>query len=231
MAERKEGADGVRSFFWLFHQALHLVLWLLLMLVFAVAADLAAAYYLWHDDPVGGMEDLMSFYVNQATDPTLAARSAQWAYNTAFGWGLDKMAAQASEATPERVSAIGGSIRRTLFDSDLSPYTTVALYGAKLFGLRAAMLLSIVPQFLLVLAVALFDGGVARNIRRACGGAESATRFHHAKRFVSFGLVPVVAIVWLIAPYPIRLRWLFFPVIGLISLAAWIMSKYYKKYI
>jgi hypothetical protein len=231
VARRKEGADGVKSFFWIFHQAIHLALWLLLMFFFAIAADLAAAFYLWHDDPVGGMENLLAFYVDQASDPTIASRIAQWTYDTAYGWGLDKMAAHASGPLSGRASAFSGSMQRSLFDGDLLPYTTVALYGAKLFGLRAAMLVTIIPQFVLVIVLAMVDGAVARYIRRVCGGAESATRFHHAKRFVSIGIVPLVAIIWLIAPYPIPLHWLFFPVIVVIAMATWMMAKYYKKYL
>lgn len=79
--------------------------------------------------------------------------------------------------------------------------------------------------------MALADGLVARYIRRENGAHESATRYHRAKRALTFGMVPVTAIVWLVAPIKIPLMVLFLPVAGFCGLLVWMMGKYYKKYV
>nr|WP_308835590.1 DUF4400 domain-containing protein [Trinickia symbiotica] len=55
------------------------------------------------------------------------------------------------------------------------------------------------PQFVLAVAVAFTDGLVARHVRRVQGGHESATRYHHAKHLLMFGVIPLGAIIWLVA--------------------------------
>jgi chromate transport protein ChrA len=123
-----------------------------------------------------------------------------------------------------------GKLTMEVIQRNFQDQLAVAMYGAKLFGLRAAMLAMVLPQFLLIVVVAFVDGQVARYIRRACIGPDSATRYHRAKYGFSAGLVPVVAIVWLIAPFPLPIHWLFFPVALLTGFAVWAMAKWYKKY-
>jgi hypothetical protein len=105
------------------------------------------------------------------------------------------------------------------------------MYGAKLFGVRAAMLAMVLPQFFLILLLALIDGLVARYVRRACAGNESATLFHRAKHWTTMGLVPIVMLVWLAAPVRLYVHWLFFPVVMASAIAIWVMAKFYKKYL
>jgi Domain of unknown function (DUF4400) len=102
----------------------------------------------------------------------------------------------------------------------------VAMYGSKLFGIRAAILSMVVPEFVLVVIVAFVDGYVARSIRRACAGPDSATRYHRAKYGFTAGLMPLVGIVWLIAPVPLPIHWLFFPVALLTGFSVWAMAKW-----
>jgi len=90
---RDSNADGVKSFFWLFDTLIHVGLWLLLITFFSILADLAAAWFWWRDDPVGGIEALVRYYLEQTTDPELAQQAADAAYWSWFGWtGIDASA-------------------------------------------------------------------------------------------------------------------------------------------
>ncbi|MBR8024593.1 DUF4400 domain-containing protein [Burkholderia cenocepacia] len=226
---RDGNADGVKSFFWIVDLAIHVVLWLLLASILAVLADLAAAHALWPDDPVGGMHELLHYYLNETTDPGLAAQAADAAYWSWFGWtGVD---ASAREWQAGVLPSDGlGSYLRPAFSGATREALVVAMVGVKLFGVRIAMLVMTVPQFVLAIAVAVADGLVGRHVRRAQGGHESATRYHHAKRFLTFGVIPLTAVIWLVAPVRLPIYLLFWPVSVMIVIAAWNMAKYFKKY-
>ena len=88
----------------------------------------------------------------------------------------------------------------------------VTMHAVELLGVRLMLLFSALPALALLLAVALIDGLVARYVRRECGGHESATRHTRAKRLLNRGIVPMVAVVWLIVPAPMSLAMFFFPV-------------------
>ncbi len=227
---RDSNADGVKSFFWLFDALVHLGLWLLLITFFAILADLAAAYFCWRDDPVADMEALVRYYLEQTTDPELAQQAADAAYWSWFGWtGIDA-SARAWPAGMQPAQGLGSVWRPMLF-GDARTGLIVAMYGVRLFGIRAAMLAMTVPQFTLAMVVAVVDGLVARYVRRAQGGHESATRYHHAKRLLMFGLIPVLAIIWLVAPVELPIDALFWPVSLAVVLALRTMARFYKKYL
>ncbi|MGF6874082.1 DUF4400 domain-containing protein [Paraburkholderia sp. MM5477-R1] len=226
---RDSNADGVKSFFWLFDTLIHLGLWLLLITFFAVLADLAAAWFWWRDDPVGGIEALVRYYLEQTTDPELAQQVADAAYWSWFGWtGIDA-SARAWQAGIQPTQGLA-SVWRPMFFGDPHAGLIVAMYGVRLFGIRAAMLAMTVPQFTLAMVVAVVDGLVARYVRRAQGAHESATRYHHAKRLLIFGLIPVLAIVWLVSPVKLPIDALFWPVSLAVVMALWTMARFYKKY-
>ncbi|WP_126227750.1 DUF4400 domain-containing protein [Burkholderia ambifaria] len=229
-AARRDGnADGVKSFFWIVDLAIHTILWLLLASLLSVLADIAAAHFLWRDDPVAGIETLVRYYVGQTSDPELSERAADLAYWSWFGWtGVDASARAWQTGT---LPAQGlGSMLRPAFAGSTHDVLIVAMYGMKLFGIRASMLLMTIPQFILAIAVALTDGLVARHVRRAQGGHESATRYHHAKRGIAFCVIPLTVILWLVAPLRLPVYLLFWPVSMMMLLAVWNMAKYFKKY-
>lgn len=226
---RDSNADGVKSFFWIVDLAIHTVLWLLLASFLSVLADLGAAHFLWHDDPVGGMEILVRYYVEQTTDPELARRAADFAYWSWFGWTGVDASARAWQAGTLPAHGLG-SMLRPAFSGSTREALVVAMYGIKLFGIRSAMLVMTIPQFVLAVAVALADGLVARHVRRAQGGHESATRYHHAKHLLMFGVIPLTAIIWLVVPLRLPVYLLFWPVSVMILLAVWNMAKFFKKY-
>lgn len=96
--------------------------------------------------------------------------------------------------------------------------------------IRVSMLTMMLPQFGVALAAALVDGLVARHVRRACGGHESATRYHQAKNWSVFALIPLTALIWLVAPLRMPVYWIFTPVLFACAWSVWTMGKYYKKY-
>nr|WP_146013405.1 DUF4400 domain-containing protein [Trinickia symbiotica] len=90
-----------------------------------------------------------------------------------------------------------------MFSGSTREALIVAMYGIKLFGIRFVMVMMTIPQFVLAVAVAFTDGLMARHARRMQGGHESATRYHHAKHLLMFGVIPLGAIIWLVAPVPL----------------------------
>jgi integrating conjugative element membrane protein (TIGR03747 family) len=227
--KRDSNADGVKSFFWVIDLAIHVVLWLMLAAFIAVLVDLAAVHFLWADDPAGGITALIRYYMNQTSDPELARTAAEFAYWCCFGWTGVDASARAWQAGTLPTQGLGGFMR-PMFTGSARDGLIVAMYGVKLFGIRAAMLAMTIPQFVLATAVALVDGLVARHVRRAGGGHESATRYHHAKHLLMFGVIPLTAIVWLVTPVKLPVYLLFWPVSLMIVLAIWNMAKYFKKY-
>ncbi|WP_395065493.1 DUF4400 domain-containing protein [Paraburkholderia silvatlantica] len=229
-ATRRDGnADGVKSFFWIVDLAIHTILWLLLASVLSVLADIAAAHFLWRDDPVSGIEALVRYYLAQTSDRELSRRAADLAYWSWFGWTGVDASARAWQAGTLPAQGLG-SMLRPAFSGSTREVLVVAMYGTKLFGIRVSMLLTTVPQFILAITVALTDGLVARHVRRAQGGHESATRYHHAKHGIAFGVIPLTAVLWLVAPLCLPVYLLFWPVSGMMLLGVWNMAKYFKKY-
>ncbi|MBR8428285.1 MULTISPECIES: DUF4400 domain-containing protein [Burkholderia] len=226
---RDSNADGVKSFFWIVDLAIHTALWLLLASFLSVLADLGAAHFFWRDDPVGGIEALVRYYLGQTTDPELTRRAADLAYWSWFGWTGVDASARAWQAGTLPAQGLG-SMLRPAFSGSTREALIVAMYGIKLLGIRAAMLVMTIPQFLLAIAVALADGLVARHVRREQGGHESATRYHHAKHLLMFGVIPLTAIIWLVVPLRLPVYLLFWPVSVMILIAVWNMAKYFKKY-
>ncbi|NIF78125.1 DUF4400 domain-containing protein [Paraburkholderia sp. Cy-641] len=226
---RDNNADGVKSFFWIVDLAIHAFLWLLLASLLSVLADIAAAHFFWRDDPVGGIEALLRYYLEQASDRELARCAADLAYWSWFGWTGVDASARAWQAGALPAEGLG-SMLRPAFTGSTREVLIVAMVGMKLFGIRVSMLLMTIPQFVLAIAIALTDGLVTRHIRRAQGGHESATRYHRAKHVLAFGVIPLTATVWLVVPLPLPVYLLFWPVSMLMLLAVWNMAKYFKKY-
>lgn len=228
--QRDGNADGVKSFFWVLDLAIHLVLWLVLVTFLAVLADIAMAYTLWRDDPVGGIQGLARYYLAQTTAPDLGRKAADGLYWMWFGWtGIDASArAYVAGAVPSH--GLQAAFGRLLF-GDGTTVVVLAMYGVKLVAIRGAMLLMTIPQFALAMFVGLADGLVARYIRRARGGHESATRYHRAKRLLTLGLIPLLSTIWLVAPVHIPIAVLFGPVSIVVFVAIRTLAKFYKKYI
>lgn len=124
-----------------------------------------------------------------------------------------------------------------LADGVVGGGTQIAIHGINatvntlfIFAVRSAICVSAVSGFVLVGLVAFIDGLVERDIRKACGGIESALLYHRAKRFLgpmlflSFG-------GYLTAPVSIHPTLVFLPVMGLFAVALFIAAKTFKKFL
>ncbi len=228
--ERPAGEDAVRAFFWPIHAALHLAVWLVIVMFLSVVASLAVAVGLQSEQaPSRYMGDLVEYYLDQAPNKQVANDVAGVSRALVFGWpGV--ATALSSEANPAAPSLLGGALQRSTRGQGRE-LILVTMHAVELLGVRLMLLFSALPALALLLAVALIDGLVARYVRRECGGHESATRHTRAKRLLNRGIVPMVAVVWLIVPAPMSLAMFFFPVAVGGAVLVWVMAKYFKKYL
>ncbi|MBK1982626.1 DUF4400 domain-containing protein [Achromobacter xylosoxidans] len=228
--ERPAGEDAVRAFFWPIHAALHLAVWLVIVMFLSVVASLAVAVGLQSEQaPSRYMGDLVEYYLDQAPNKQVANDVAGVSRALVFGWpGV--ATALSSEANPAAPSLLGGALQRSTRGQGRE-LILVTMHAVELLGVRLMLLFSALPALALLLAVALIDGLVARYVRRECGGHESATRHTRAKRLLNRGIVPMVAVVWLIVPAPMSLAMFFFPVAVGGAALVWVMAKYFKKYL
>lgn len=124
-----------------------------------------------------------------------------------------------------------------LADGVIGGATQIAIYGIDamvntifIFAVRSAICISAMTGFVLVGLVAFVDGLVERDIRRACGGIESAMLYHRAKRllapilFLSFG-------GYLTAPISIHPSLVFLPVMALFAFSLFVTAKTFKKFL
>lgn len=175
------------------------------------------------------MEDLVRYYLRQTSSPESARKAADGFYWMWFGWtGIDQ-SAQDFAAGYISHRQLRQSWQHLLFETWRDPLI-VAMYSLKLLGIRVSMLTMMLPQFGVALAAALVDGLVARHVRRACGGHESATRYHQAKNWSVIALIPLTALIWLVAPLRMPVYWIFTPVLFACAWSVWTMAKYYKKF-
>lgn len=99
-----------------------------------------------------------------------------------------------------------------------------------IFAVRLAICVSAITGFILVGLVAFVDGLVERDIRKACGGLESAMLYHRAKRLIK----PVLIIgfgFYLTAPFTIHPTVMFLPLMALFALVLFIAAKTFKKFL
>lgn len=124
-----------------------------------------------------------------------------------------------------------------LADGVMGGVTKIAVYGIDsmvntifIFAVRAAICVSAMTGFVLVGLVAFVDGLVERDIRKACGGIESAMMYHRAKRL----LVPILFLSfggYLTAPVSIHPSLVFLPVMALFAYALFVTAKTFKKFL
>lgn len=124
-----------------------------------------------------------------------------------------------------------------LADGIVSGATQIAIYGIDamvntifIFSVRSAICVSAMTGFVLVGLVAFVDGLVERDIRRACGGIESALLYHRAKRL----LVPILFLSfggYLTAPISIHPSLVFLPVMALFGFSLFVTAKTFKKFL
>jgi integrating conjugative element membrane protein (TIGR03747 family) len=99
-----------------------------------------------------------------------------------------------------------------------------------IFAVRLSVCISAATGFALVCLVAFIDGLVERDIRRACGGIESAMIYHRSKRLIipsmmlSFGF-------YMTSPISIHPTIVFLPIMALVGFTIYSTAKSFKKYL
>lgn len=99
-----------------------------------------------------------------------------------------------------------------------------------IFAVRLSVCISAGTGFALVCLVAFIDGLVERDIRRACGGIESAMIYHRSKRLI----IPLMMLsfgFYMTSPISIHPTIVFLPIMALVGFAIYSTAKSFKKYL
>lgn len=99
-----------------------------------------------------------------------------------------------------------------------------------IFFCRLAVCTSAAAGYVLVALVALIDGLTERDIRKACGGNESAMRYHHAKRFI-FPSVALAFGFYLTVPFTVHPAIVFLPIMLVTGFTIYVASSTFKKFL
>jgi integrating conjugative element membrane protein (TIGR03747 family) len=99
-----------------------------------------------------------------------------------------------------------------------------------IFAVRLAVCVSAITGFVLVAIVALVDGLTERDIRKACGGNESAMRYHHAKRLI-FPSIALSFGFYLTLPITIHPALVFLPIMAVMGFAIYVTASTFKKFL
>jgi integrating conjugative element membrane protein (TIGR03747 family) len=127
-------------------------------------------------------------------------------------------------------------ISASLASSTHNSMSVFASYGVEafintlfIFSVRLAVCVSALSGFALVCLVAFIDGLVERDIRRACGGTESAMIYHNTKRLVKPAIMLSFGI-YMTSPFSIHPTIIFLPIMALVGISIFFAAKYFKKY-
>ena len=99
-----------------------------------------------------------------------------------------------------------------------------------IFSVRLAMSLTSISGFLIVGLLALMDGLTEREIRKECGGLESAMIYHYAKRWVGPSMIAAFGL-YLTLPVSIHPTAIFLPAMFITGLAIYVSTSTFKKYL
>jgi integrating conjugative element membrane protein (TIGR03747 family) len=105
-----------------------------------------------------------------------------------------------------------------------------AINVAFLFCVRLAICISAITGFIIATILGLLDGLTEREIRKDCGGNESALVYHHAKRFVGPSMFLAFGI-YLTFPVSIHPLVIFLPAFFLTGMMFYIAASRFKKFL
>jgi integrating conjugative element membrane protein (TIGR03747 family) len=105
-----------------------------------------------------------------------------------------------------------------------------AVNVAFLFCVRLAICVSAVTGFLIATILGVLDGLTEREIRKDCGGNESATLYHHAKRFIGPSMFLAFGI-YLTFPISIHPLVIFLPAFFITGLTFYMTASRFKKFL
>ena len=109
-------------------------------------------------------------------------------------------------------------------------YLLAAVYVTMVCIIRFCIILFTLPLYGLFYLIAFIDGLMLRDLRRFGGARESGIRHHYAKNAV----LPSLWGGWTIymaIPFTIHPNWILVPSVILSSLALWIATRFFKKYL
>lgn len=223
------------------------VVWLFMLSLGAFLVDIVMVYWVWgapdNGNPLRPIGLTMFRAVLQqelnmlgttldgtvGTDPiALAMTIADGLYRFFFGFtGLD--AAGLRYATPSPpIDEVDPAMRSLYYH--FYPIFETGRIGIQLFGIRLAVLCLSLPAFALAAGVGFVDGWVARYLRRAGGGRESAYLYHRFKHLVLVSMIAVWG-VYLLVPLPLDPRSIILPFVFILGLTIRWMVAYFKKYL
>jgi len=99
-----------------------------------------------------------------------------------------------------------------------------------IFCARLAISITSIPGFVLVVMLGFMDGLTEREIRKSCGGIESAMVYHYSKRLV----IPFVAFafaLYLTLPVSIHPLIIFVPAMFITAYVVFVASSTFKKFL
>ena len=199
----------------------------------AIAMVLCLVYnrYVW--DPDTGpdhLETMINFALDHRVNKEFAEKCSNLVYWLYFKWNLiDDTVRRFADGEPASTL-----IARKYRDVLIVPFhnqLAVAMYSAKLFGIRMASLILALPLFFLTCAVAIVDGLTERYVRKMCVGNESSTIYHRAKHYAFRLIPPTAGLIYLAAPYSIEPVLIFVPTAFLTGFLLRTQMKYYKKHL
>lgn len=204
---------------------------MMLFSIIAIALDIIFAKYVWEPGTaIGRMENMIQFALGHRVNQAFAETCSEVVYWAYFKWNHihDAVLSYAQGNVEQTI------IERTYRNFIIIPHNeelAVAMYGAKLFGIRMASLILALPLFALACVVATVDGLTERYIRKMCAGHESSSIYHRAK-FYAFRLTPPLAgLVYLSLPYSIEPALIFIPTALFTGFLLRTQMKYYKKHL
>jgi hypothetical protein len=211
-----------------------IVLTLLGLMLAAWVVDAVMVRHVWPEGLVrldavlaGDLERAGQLAIWCETCAGLPGRLARFLYALLFEvTSLHEMGARFADGAP--LSVPDTIVRRTYVEHFEA--IRVAMVGTQLFGVRLAMLVTVLPLLSLHYGVALADGLAQRAIRRTSGGRESASLYHRAKHLQVVALASGVAatLVW---PGPVSPSWVWIPTAIVTAGLARVQWSFYKKHV
>jgi integrating conjugative element membrane protein (TIGR03747 family) len=216
---------------WWLKAVVRFVMAMVMFSAISIGVNLVYNKYVWATGTgPDHLESMIGFALDHRVNPAFAEKCSDLAYWLYFKWNLiDDTVMRYANGEP--ASTIIARKYRDILIIPFQNELAVAMYSAKLFGIRMAGLILALPLFCLTCSVAVVDGLTERYVRKMCIGNESSTIYHRAK-FYAFKLIPPTAgLIYLTAPYSIEPVLIFVPTALLTGLLLRTQMKFYKKHL
>ena len=125
--------------------------------------------------------------------------------------------------------SLDDELSRTMIDA-MGPVIQASIVGFKLFMLRIAICILLLPFILLVFTAAFFEGLYARQLRIEMGDRESGFIYHRTKRIIFWSLI-AFWLVYIVPPIPMDPRFILPPFLFIMAISLRMSVKYFKKHL